>query len=126
MQVESIGAVGDPGDVILTLEAIEQTRYAEYRYMVLAGRVAAICGLQRLDDMRGSEEGRSKQASAASEALCSSSFGSYNSRSWYVWKKGEHAKRSEVGIDSETVSAACLLPCTGWTLELAACFTSKP
>ena len=76
MQVESIGASGDPGDVVLTLEAIERTRYAEYRYTVLAGRVAAICGLQRLEDMQGSEEGRDSQASAASEALCSSSSGS--------------------------------------------------
>ena len=74
MQVESIGSVGDPGDVVLTLEGIEQTRYAEYRYTVLAGRVAAICGLQRLDDMRGNE-GSSNLASAASEALRSSSLG---------------------------------------------------
>ena len=68
VQVESIGAMGDPGDMVLTLEAIEQTRYAEYRYTVLAGRVAAICGLQRLDNMQDSEEGRGDLASAASEA----------------------------------------------------------
>ena len=50
MQGESIMAMTDPGEVILTLEMIEQSRYAEYRHTVLAGRVAAIVGVQLLAD----------------------------------------------------------------------------
>lgn len=44
-------AMTDPGEVILTLEMIEQSRYAEYRHTVLAGRVAAIVGVQVLADL---------------------------------------------------------------------------
>jgi len=63
--VDSIGGVGDPGDVVLTLEMIEQSRYAEYRYTMLAGRVAAICGVQRLDDLQSA----GPEAFEASNAL---------------------------------------------------------
>jgi hypothetical protein len=64
--VDSLGGVGDPGDVVLTLEMIEHSRYAEYKYTVLAGRVAAICGVQRLDHLQY----QGPQASQAS-MLCS-------------------------------------------------------
>jgi len=67
LQVDSIGAVGDPGDVVLTMEAIEHTRYTEYRYTVLAGRVAAICGVQKLGEAAAGSGG--VDAAAASERL---------------------------------------------------------
>ena len=50
MQGEGAMADEDPGEVILTLEMIEQSRYTEYRYTVLAGRIAAIVGVQMLAD----------------------------------------------------------------------------
>ena len=48
LQNESIMAESDSQDVLLTMETIEHSQYADYRYTILAGRIAAICGVQVL------------------------------------------------------------------------------
>lgn len=50
-------------DVLLTMEAIEDSQFAGYRHSVLAGRLAALCGVQVLVD---SAAGLNAQQSAAS------------------------------------------------------------
>ncbi len=49
-------AMNDPGEVILTLEMIAKSRYSEYRHTVLAGRVAAIVGVQILADLAARDD----------------------------------------------------------------------
>lgn len=48
-QVEGLEA--DAVDVSLTLEGIERSPFAAYKYTVLAGRVAAVCGIQLLTQL---------------------------------------------------------------------------
>ena len=64
-------AMTDPGEVILTLEMIEQSRYAEYRHTVLAGRVAAIVGVQVLADLAARPD-KALLAQQAGRSYCNS------------------------------------------------------
>lgn len=67
-------ASGDSGEVILTLQMIERSKYAEYRHTVLAGRVAAIVGVQLLVDLTTVRtEMLSQQACESNHPSCSCS-----------------------------------------------------